>query len=108
MNREEEVRKKVKVLKRFYTDVIYFGIVTLILTLIWLTFDRTGSFWPKYVIVIWGIALIFKAYRMGVAPFMFHRVPFFNQDWEEKKVKEIMRRRQFHHKPPSDGDSKEK
>ena len=64
MNREEEVRKKVKVLKRFYTDVIYFGVVTLILTLIWLTFDRTGSFWPKYVIVIWGIALIFKAFRM--------------------------------------------
>ena len=91
---ENEVRKKIKVLKRFYMDVIYFVIVNFILALIWLTFDKTGTFWPKYVIVVWGIALIFRAYRMGVIPFMFHRTPFLNQDWEDKKVKEIIRHKQ--------------
>src|SRR5438105_4663048 len=97
MFREDEVRKKVKLLKRFYMDVIYFGIVNAIIILIWLTFDRTGTFWPKYIIVVWGVALIFRAYQMGVAPLMFHRATFLKQDWEEKKVREIMRR---HGSPP--------
>lgn len=108
MLREEEVRKKVKVLKRFYMDVIYFGIVNFILILIWLTFDRTGTFWPKYVIVVWGIALIFRAYRMRVIPFMFHRVAFLSQDWEDKKVKEIIRHQNFRRKSPLHKDKKEK
>ncbi len=108
MVREEEIRKKVKLLKRFYMDVIYFCIVNAILVLIWLTFDRTGTFWPKYVIVVWGVALIFRAYRMGIVPFMLHRVPFLSQDWEDRKVKEIIRRRDFHRKHPVDKDHKKK
>jgi len=108
MLREEEIRKKVKILKKFYLDVIYFGIVNFILILIWLTFDRTGTFWPKYVIVVWGVALIFRAYRMGVIPFMFHRVAFLNQDWEDKKVREIVRHRDIHRKSSVHKDKKEK
>ncbi len=108
MLREEQVRKKVKILKRFYLDVIYFGIVNFILILIWLTFDRTGTFWPKYVIVVWGIALIFRAYRMGVIPFMFHRVAFLSQDWENKKVKEIIRHRDIQRKSSLNRNKKEK
>ncbi len=109
MLREEEVRKKVKNLSRFYMDVIYFGIVNAILILIWLTFDRTGTFWPKYVIVVWAVALVFRAYRMGVIPFMFHRVSFLSQSWEDKKVREIIRRRNIlHQKERSDKDQKKK
>ncbi len=108
MLREEDVRKKVKVLKRFYMDVIYFGVVNAIIILIWLTFDRTGTFWPKYIIVVWGIALIFRAYQMGVTPFMFHRVTFLKQEWEEKKVKEIMRRCGHPPKSHSQRDKKKK
>src|SRR5437667_1683058 len=100
MLREETVRKRVKFLKRFYMDLGNFVIVNIILTLIWLTFDRTGTFRPKYVIVVWGIVLIFKASRMGVIPLIFPRVSFFSQDWEEKKVREIMRRRDHQRKTP--------
>jgi hypothetical protein len=108
MKREEEVRKKVKILKRFYTDLVNFFLVNAVLTIIWFTFDRTGTFWPKYIIVIWGFALVFKAYRMGVIPIIFPRTSFFNQDWEEKKVRELMRRRDHHDKAPLKKDDKEK
>lgn len=108
MLHEEEIRKKVKVLKRFYMDVIYFGFVNLILTLIWMTFDRTGTFWPKYVIVVWGIVLIFRGTRMGIFPLIFHRVSFLSHNWEERKVREIMRRRPYGSKPSSDKSKKEK
>lgn len=108
MLEEQEIRKKIKLLKRFYMDVINFIIVNFILILIWWTFDQTGTFWPKYVIVIWGIVLIFKAYRMGVTPLIFHRASFLNHDWEEKKVKEIMRRNPSYRKSPLEKTKKEK
>lgn len=98
MSHEEEIRKRIKKLKQFYLDVVNFFIVNIILILIWLTFDRTGTFWPKYVILIWGILLIFKAYRMGLMYFIFPHTSFLSHDWEEKKVKEILRKEAMHHK----------
>ncbi|MBS0271739.1 MAG: 2TM domain-containing protein [Proteobacteria bacterium] len=108
MLQEKEVRQKVKVLKRFYLDVVYFGVVNVLLALIWLTFDRTGTFWPKYVIVVWGVTLVFRAYRMGVIPLIFHRTTFLSEEWEEKKVRALLRRRTHHQAPPIDKDHKKK
>lgn len=108
MLKEEEIRKKIKILKRFYMDVINFAVVNAILILIWLTFDKTGTFWPKYVMLIWGILLVFKAYRMGVAPLIFPRSSFLNREWEERKVRELLRKQNAHHKPPSTKTGKEK
>jgi hypothetical protein len=107
MLREQEVRRKIKALKRFYMDLINFFLVNTILILIWFTFDRTGNFWPKYVILIWAILLIFKAYRMGIAPLIF-RTSFLSDDWEEKKTREIMRRTNVHRKSIHIKDKEEK
>jgi len=98
MVNEEEVRKRIKRLRQFYVDLINFLIVTVILTLIWYTFDTTGTFWPKYVILIWGILLVFKAYRMKLMYFIVPRSSFLTPDWEEKKVREILRKEAMHQK----------
>ena len=103
---EEEVRKKVKALKRFYLDVINFTFINFVLILVWLTFDKTGTFWPKYILVIWGIVLILRAFRTGVVALMFPQVSFLSQRWEEQKVREFMRRRDFQRKVPLDKDKK--
>ncbi len=108
MTREEEVRKKVKALKMFYKDLINFAIVNSVLILIWLTFDRTGTFWPKYVMLVWAIALVLRASRSGVTPLMFHRSSFLSPEWEEKKVKEIMKHHKFHPDTPTTKEKKEK
>jgi len=108
MLKEEEFRKKIKLLKRFYLDIVNYIIVNGILILIWLTFDKTGTFWPKYVLLIWGILLIFKGYRMGVMPLIFPGFSFLNRDWEEKKVKELMRKQNSFHKSSSHKSDKEK
>ncbi len=106
--REEDIRKQVKILKHVYTDLLNFFLVNVVLSMIWFTFDRTGTFWPKDIIVIWGVALVFRAYRRGVIPIVFHRTSFFNQNWEEKKVRELMRRRDLQDKTPLKKDKKEK
>lgn len=89
MIKEEDIRKQVKSLKRFYMDSFTFAIVNTVLILLWVILDRGATFWPKYVIVIWGIALIFKAYRMGILPLFFHQLSFLTSEWEERKIKEL-------------------
>jgi ABC-type iron transport system FetAB permease component len=90
MIKEENIRKQVKSLKRFYMESFTFAIVNAVLILVWAVTDRDATFWPKYVILIWGIALIFKAYRMGVLPLFFHQLSFLTTEWEEQKVKELI------------------
>jgi hypothetical protein len=108
MQKEEEIRRRVKVLRRFYMDVINFAVINAILILIWLTFDKTGTFWPKYVILIWGILLVFKASRMGTISLIFPRTSFLSHDWEEKKVRELIRKQNRHPKPLPPKKGKEK
>jgi hypothetical protein len=91
MTREEEVRKKVKALKSFYKDIINYLVVNGALIVIWFTFDRTGSFWPKYILLVWGIAIVLRASRTGVLKHFFHKSSFLSPEWEEKKVREYMR-----------------
>ena len=99
MLNEDEIRKRIKVLKQFYMDIINFVVVNIILALIWFTFDKTGTFWPKYVILIWGILLVFKAYRMRLLFFIFPHSSFLTHDWEEKKVREMLKKQSLTRKP---------
>jgi len=89
MIKEEEVRKKVELLKQIYADGLMFAIVNVILIFVWTMVDKNTIFWPKYVIVIWGISLIFKAYLMGILPLFFNRLSFLTAEWEENKIKEL-------------------
>lgn len=89
MVKEEDIRKQVKSLKRFYIDIFTFAVVNAVLILVWFITDKGETFWPKYVMLIWGIALILKAYRMGLLPLFFHQLSFLTSEWEEQKVKEL-------------------
>lgn len=104
----EEARRKVRVLKRFYMEVINFFIVNMVLIMLWLTLDRSGTFWPKYVIVIWGFVLVLKAYRLKIIPLLFYRHSLLDQNWEEKKVRELMRRQDSFLKGSSKKNDKKK
>lgn len=105
---EDDVRKKVKALRALYRDVINFIVMSVVLIFIWLIFDKNGNFWPKYVILFWGIGLALMAMSKGLFPLIFHRLSFFDERWEERKVKELSRRLQIHHKPPEDESDKKK
>ena len=97
---EQEIRIKVKILKRFYLDVLNYAVINALLIVIWLIFDAHRPFWPKYVIVVWGFALMFKACRLGILPLFFNRTSFLTSDWEEQKVNEMMGERPVQRKIP--------
>lgn len=89
MTKEAEARRKIKSLRQFYVDSFTFVIVNTALILIWAIVDRNSTFWPKYVMIIWGLVLVFKAYRMGLIPLFSHYFSFLSPEWETRKVKEL-------------------
>jgi hypothetical protein len=106
--KEQEVRKKVKALKGIYREFLSYLGVNAMLILIWATFDMGEVFWPKYVIVVWGFALIFKAYRLGLLPILFERLSFLTPEWEEKKINELVGRVKSQRKIQLNRNSKNK
>jgi uncharacterized membrane protein len=77
---EEEIReiatKRVRAKRGFYSHLIAYIIVNLMLVAIWY-FTGAGYFWPMWVILFWGIGLIFNA----VAAFSKHDI-----SWETKAI----------------------
>ncbi len=92
--KEEEVRKHVKALKRLYMDITWFVLGNVLFTLIWFAFDRSGAFWPKYIFLVWGVALVVDGYRKGVLNLLFSRISFLSPEWEEEKIDELIGSRQ--------------
>src|SRR5690348_17270330 len=86
---EAEARQHVKNLKRFYMDGLVFITVNVLLILVWAITDTSDIFWPKYVLLVWGLSLLFKAYRFGVLSFVSHHLTLLASEWEERKIKEL-------------------
>lgn len=65
---EEEIRKRVKSLKSLYMDVLWYILGSALFTLLWFIFDRNEIFWPKYIMLIWSIALLIEMIRKKPSP----------------------------------------
>ena len=72
----EIATKRVRAKKGFYSHLTAYVIVNLMLVAIWY-FTGAGYFWPMWVMLFWGIGLIFNA----VAAFSKH-----DTGWETKEI----------------------
>jgi len=83
---EDEIRKiaheRVKAKKGFYSHLTVYVLVNLMLVAIWY-FTGAGYFWPMWVILFWGIGLIFNA----VTTFSRHDI-----SWETKEIEKEVER----------------
>jgi hypothetical protein len=91
--KEYDVRQKVKALKSLYKDLSLYVAVNALFILIWAVFNRGETFWPKYILLIWGIALVVQAYRRGLLPLILYHLSFLTPEWEERKVEELVGRK---------------
>ena len=83
MEENESYRKakaKVQRLKGFYHHLAAYVIVNLLLFVINIV-TSPDTLWFWYVTVIWGIFVVWNAYGVFKEP---------NDEWEEKKIQEIM------------------
>lgn len=76
-------RKRVKEIKSFYINLACYCVVIPVLIFINLTYTPE-YWWFIFSMAGWGIGLLFHA--MSAFNFM----PFFNRDWEDRKLREYM------------------
>lgn len=78
-------KARVDTLRRFYGHLTTYIVVNLCLFLINIAFDR-DDLWFLWVLIIWGIFVVLEM----VSIFAFR--PRFDQDWEERKIREYLDR----------------
>ncbi len=91
MNLQEEFKYKealqrVHKIKKFYSHlIVYIFVNTIIIAVKTQKIDEGETIWHAfYVPLFWGIGLVLHALNV------FDKIPFFNREWEEKKVKQFI------------------
>jgi two-component system LytT family sensor kinase len=77
-------KQKVAAIKEFYSSLLSYIIIIPILYFIWHKYTPFTIQWFWFPMVGWGIGLIFHAFNA-------FGNPIFGIDWEERKIKEIMK-----------------
>lgn len=77
-------KQKVAAIKEFYSSLLSYIIVMPVLFFIWHKYTPFAIQWFWFPLVGWGIGLIFHAFNA-------FGNPVFGIDWEERKIKEIMK-----------------
>jgi hypothetical protein len=76
-------QKRVEEIKGFYGHLASFVLVNLFLLILNLM-TSSGYLWFFWPLMGWGIGLFFHGLKV------FNYSPFFNKEWEERKIKEFM------------------
>ena len=81
--RYQRAKKQVEQIKGFYGHLTSYVLVMAVL--IFINLKYTPQYlWFFWSMMGWGIGLLFHAMKV------FNWFPFFNQEWEERKIKEYM------------------
>jgi len=80
----KRAKQRVEELRGFYTHLVVYLTVNLILFLINLV-SSPQSFWFYWVTLFWGIGILFH----GLGVFVLEG-KLLGREWEERKIKEIM------------------
>jgi len=79
----KKAKEKVKELKKFYHNLFSYIVINIILIIINLI-TSPGSLWFYWVTIFWGVGILLHASSI------FIKGKYFGEEWEEKKIKEIM------------------
>lgn len=81
----KHARRKVRHLRHFYHHLATYSVIIVFLHILnWMTSSTYWAMWPMFG---WGIAIALHGIK--VMDFM----PFFDEDWEERKVQELLAKR---------------
>lgn len=88
---EQFARTKLRELKKFYTDLLIYGVVCLCSIIVWLSMGA-GTFWPIWVIIGCGINIGLRAITLGQIPMLEEFFPFLGNTWEETQLEKVLNR----------------
>ena len=82
---ERKARERVKELKEFYSHIIAYVVINIAFLIVNLL-TSPKNLWFVWIAGMWGIGIIFHAYKVFV------KDKLFDEEWEEKKVKELTKK----------------
>jgi hypothetical protein len=88
---EQYARTKLRELKKFYTDLLIYGVVCICSIIVWLSMGA-GTFWPIWVIIGCGINVGLRAITLGQVPMLEEFFPFLGNAWEESQLDKVLNR----------------
>jgi hypothetical protein len=88
---EQYARIKLRELKKFYTDLLIYGVVCICSIIVWLSMGA-GTFWPIWVIIGCGINIGLRAITLGQVPMLEEFFPFLGNTWEEAQLEKVLNR----------------
>lgn len=107
MDKETQIRERVRELRVYYTNLVVYGGVTVACVLIWLL-NGAGAFWPIWPIMAFGIAAVLQGARLGQLQSLEEWFPFLSPEWEENQVHAMLKgERNNQPKEKAAGKSKE-
>lgn len=98
--REQNARIRVRKIRQFYNNLITFILVNVLLVVINL-FISPHDLWFYWVTIIWGVVLFVQALNTFTI-----RDQFLGNEWEDKKVKEMLEKDRTKENPPKDREDK--
>ncbi len=85
-------------LKRFYQNLSIYLITNVVLVIVWLLSETL--FWPIWVMIGWGVPILFMGYEAGVLPpfidsliaSLCNSIPFMRKGWVNAKAESMATR----------------
>ncbi len=108
MDKETQVRERVRELRVYYTNLVVYAGVAMGCILVWLL-NGAGAFWPIWPIMAFGIAAALQGARLGQLKALEEWFPFLSPEWEESQMKAMLKemKEEKRSKEKTDGKSKE-
>ncbi|MBX9804779.1 MAG: 2TM domain-containing protein [Alphaproteobacteria bacterium] len=91
MDKETQVRERVRELRLYYTNLVVYAGVSAGCILVWLL-NGAGAFWPIWPIMAFGIAAGLQGARLGQLKALEEYFPFLSPEWEETQVKTMLKK----------------
>jgi hypothetical protein len=91
MDKETQVRERVRELRLYYTNLVVYAGVSVGCILVWLL-NGAGAFWPIWPIMAFGIAAALQGARLGQLKALEEYFPFLSPEWEETQVKAMLKK----------------
>jgi len=83
-SRYEEARNRVNELRSFYRDLIFYGLINVILVVINLV-TSPDRLWFYWVTIFWGIGILMQATTVFLG-----RGKLLGREWEEKQIRKML------------------
>lgn len=90
MDKEAQVRERVRELRLYYTNLVLYAGISVGCIFVWLL-NGAGVFWPLWPIMAFAITSGLQGARLGQLKALEDWFPFLSPEWEDSQIKAMLK-----------------